>query len=37
MQGVLMPNGNIIVTEERTTRVITLRRPGKKNAITQNM
>ncbi|WP_426610604.1 enoyl-CoA hydratase-related protein [Bradyrhizobium sp. McL0616] len=32
-----MANGNIIVTEERTTRVITLRRPGKKNAITQDM
>ncbi|MGX4773241.1 enoyl-CoA hydratase-related protein [Bradyrhizobium guangdongense] len=32
-----MPNGNIIVTDERGTRVITLRRPGKKNAITQNM
>ncbi|MGY4615131.1 enoyl-CoA hydratase/carnithine racemase [Bradyrhizobium sp. USDA 4472] len=32
-----MPNGNIIVTEERATRVITLRRPGKKNAITQDM
>jgi enoyl-CoA hydratase/carnithine racemase len=32
-----MPNGNIIVTEDRATRVITLRRPGKKNAITQNM
>ncbi|GGI21146.1 enoyl-CoA hydratase [Bradyrhizobium guangdongense] len=36
-QGVFMPNGNIIVTDERGTRVITLRRPGKKNAITQNM
>ena len=32
-----MPNGNIIVTEERGTRVITLRRPSKKNAITQDM
>ena len=32
-----MPNGNIIVAEERGTRVITLRRPGKKNAITQDM
>ena len=32
-----MPNGNIIVSEERATRVITLRRPGKKNAITQDM
>ena len=32
-----MPNGNIIVTEDRATRVITLRRPGKKNAITQDM
>lgn len=32
-----MPNGNIIITEERGTRVITLRRPGKKNAITQDM
>ena len=32
-----MPNGNIVVTEERGTRVITLRRPGKKNAITQDM
>jgi len=32
-----MPNGNIIVTEDRATRVITLRRPGKKNAITQTM
>jgi enoyl-CoA hydratase/carnithine racemase len=32
-----MPNGNIIVTEERATRVIALRRPGKKNAITQDM
>jgi enoyl-CoA hydratase/carnithine racemase len=32
-----MSNGNIVVTEERGTRVITLRRPGKKNAITQDM
>jgi enoyl-CoA hydratase/carnithine racemase len=32
-----MANGNIVVTEERATRVITLRRPGKKNAITQDM
>lgn len=32
-----MPNGNIVVTEERATRVITLRRPSKKNAITQDM
>lgn len=32
-----MPNGNIIVTDERGTRVIILRRPGKKNAITQHM
>ena len=32
-----MPNGNIVVTEERGTRVITLRRPSKKNAITQGM
>jgi enoyl-CoA hydratase/carnithine racemase len=32
-----MANGNIIVTEERETRVITLRRPSKKNAITQDM
>ena len=32
-----MPNGNIVVTEERGTRVITLRRPSKKNAITQDM
>lgn len=32
-----MPNGNIIVTEDRATRVITLRRAGKKNAITQDM
>ena len=32
-----MANGNIVVTEERGTRVITLRRPGKKNAITQDM
>ncbi|WP_027554318.1 enoyl-CoA hydratase-related protein [Bradyrhizobium sp. Cp5.3] len=32
-----MANGNIIVTEERATRVITLRRPSKKNAITQDM
>jgi enoyl-CoA hydratase/carnithine racemase len=32
-----MPNGNIIVTEEHATRVITLRRPSKKNAITQEM
>lgn len=32
-----MPNGNIVITEERGTRVITLRRPGKKNAITQDM
>jgi enoyl-CoA hydratase/carnithine racemase len=36
-QGSLMSNGNIVVTEERGTRVITLRRPGKKNAITQDM
>ncbi|WGD56735.1 enoyl-CoA hydratase-related protein [Bradyrhizobium sp. CB1650] len=32
-----MANGNIIVTEEHATRVITLRRPSKKNAITQDM
>lgn len=32
-----MPNGNVVVTEERGTRIITLRRPGKKNAITQDM
>src|SRR3569833_4643976 len=32
-----MPNGHIVVTEERGTRVITLRRPGKKNAISQDM
>ena len=32
-----MANGNIIVAEEHATRVITLRRPGKKNAITQDM
>lgn len=32
-----MPTGNIVVTEERGTRVITLRRPSKKNAITQDM
>lgn len=32
-----MSNGNIVITEERGTRVITLRRPGKKNAITQDM
>src|SRR5436853_3251714 len=32
-----MPNGNIVVSEERGTRVITLRRPSKKNAITQDM
>jgi len=32
-----MSNGNIVVTEERGTRVITLRRPSKKNAITQDM
>jgi enoyl-CoA hydratase/carnithine racemase len=32
-----MPNGNIVVTEEHATRVITLRRPSKKNAITQDM
>src|SRR3569832_613350 len=32
-----MPNGNIVVSEERGTRVITLRRPVKKNAITQEM
>lgn len=36
-RGALMPNGNIVVTEERATRVITLRRPSKKNAITQDM
>src|SRR5436189_4980345 len=36
-QGPLMPNGNIVITEERGTRVITLRRPSKKNAITQDM
>lgn len=29
--------GQIIVTNEGTTRIITLRRPGKKNAITQDM
>jgi enoyl-CoA hydratase/carnithine racemase len=32
-----MANGNIVVTEDRATRVITLRRPSKKNAITQDM
>lgn len=32
-----MPSGNIVVTEERGTRVITLRRPSKKNAITHDM
>lgn len=32
-----MSNSNIIVTDERGTRVIILRRPGKKNAITQEM
>src|SRR5436853_7164896 len=32
-----MPNGNIVVSEERGTRVITLRRPSKKNAITHDM
>jgi enoyl-CoA hydratase/carnithine racemase len=32
-----MSNGNVVVTEERATRVITLRRPSKKNAITQDM
>lgn len=32
-----MPNGNIVVTEEQATRVITLRRPSKKNALTQDM
>ncbi|MCK1651485.1 enoyl-CoA hydratase/isomerase family protein [Bradyrhizobium sp. 149] len=32
-----MSNGNILVSEEHATRVITLRRPGKKNAITQDM
>jgi enoyl-CoA hydratase/carnithine racemase len=32
-----MPNGNILVTDDRGTRVITLRRPGKKNAITHDM
>jgi enoyl-CoA hydratase/carnithine racemase len=33
----LMANDNIIVTEDRATRVITLRRPSKRNAITQDM
>ncbi|UVO27214.1 enoyl-CoA hydratase-related protein [Bradyrhizobium arachidis] len=32
-----MPNGNIVVTEEHATRIVTLRRPNKKNAITQDM
>src|SRR5690242_3822293 len=32
-----MSSGNIVLTEERGTRVINLRRPGKKNAITQDM
>ena len=35
--GLSMANGNIVVTEEHATRVITLRRPNKKNAITQDM
>ena len=30
-------NGHLIVTDEASTRVITLRRPEKKNAITQDM
>ena len=29
--------GHLIVTDEDATRVITLRRPEKKNAITQDM
>ena len=29
--------GHLIVTDEDAIRVITLRRPGKKNAITQDM
>ncbi len=32
-----MANGSVVVTEEHATRVITLRRPIKKNAITQEM
>jgi enoyl-CoA hydratase/carnithine racemase len=32
-----MASGNIVVTEDRATRVITLRRLSKKNAITQDM
>jgi enoyl-CoA hydratase/carnithine racemase len=35
-RGCLM-TGHIIVTDEATTRVITMRRPEKKNAITENM
>ena len=32
-----MANESVIVTEDQATRVITLRRPAKKNAITQEM
>lgn len=32
-----MPHGHLIVTEDDATRIITLRRPQKKNAITQDM
>src|SRR3954468_4884042 len=35
-KGMIMP-GHLIVTDEDATRVITLRRPEKKNAITQDM
>src|ERR1700748_709424 len=36
LKDTMMP-GHLIVTDEDATRVITLRRPGKKNAITQDM
>src|SRR6266567_9625698 len=36
-QGTAAMTGHLIVTDEEATRVITLRRPEKKNAITQDM
>src|SRR3954468_20430529 len=36
LEDMIMP-GHLIVTDEDATRVITLRRPEKKNAITQDM
>src|SRR5204863_684388 len=35
--GIAAMTGHLIVTDEDATRVITLRRPEKKNAITQDM